>query len=242
MTVHLTRLTLLPLLAAFLLALPGSLFAQAGAALDYRLDASNSDVSARVPFFGLASKTARFPRMEGRVRIVPGAPEQAVIDVTFDAVQIEAPDETTLRRLRGEKFFWVERYPTIRFVGRSLNLTSPTRGTVTGELTARGVTRTETLQVTFDSDPTRSGGGAITFTGEMEIDRRDYGMRSYQLIVGNKVDIRLRARMVPREGLILLRRTRHPNLWQPSDRAGEPRSDRLRRSFHRCGTSVSART
>ena len=59
-------------------------------------------------------------------------------------------------------------------------------------------TRTETLQVTFDSDPTRSGGGAITFTGEMEIDRRDYGMRSYQLIVGNKVDIRLRARMVPR--------------------------------------------
>ena len=195
--IHLARLTLLSLLAALFLALPGSLGAQGAAALDYRLDANSSDVSARVPFFGLASKTARFPRMQGRVRIVPGAPERAVIDVTFDAIQIEAPDETTLRRLRGEKFFWVERYPTIRFVGRSLDMTSPTSGTVTGQLTARGVTRTETLQVTFDSDPTTAGSGAITFTGEMEIDRRDYGMRSYQLIVGNTVDIRLRARMVP---------------------------------------------
>jgi len=194
----LLRLTLLSLLAALFLALPGSLDAQSGAALEYRLDASASEVSARVPFFGLASKTARFPRMEGRVRIVPGAPERAIIDVTFDATEIEAPDAVTLRRLRGEKFFWVERYPTIRFVGRSIDLTTPTRGTVTGELTARGVTRTETLEVTFASDPEAVGNRPVTFTGEMEIDRRDYGMRSYQLIVGNKVDIRLSARMVPR--------------------------------------------
>ena len=194
------RLTLLSLLAAFALALPGSLGAQAGvgSALNYRLDASASNVSARVPFLGLVSKTARFPRMEGRVTIVPGAPERAVIDVTFDATAIEAPDATTLRRLRGEKFFWVERYPTIRFVGRSINLTSSTRGTVTGELTARGVTRPETLSVTFDTDPNQSARAPVTFTGEMEIDRRQYGMRSYQLVVGNKVDIRLRARMVPR--------------------------------------------
>lgn len=192
------RLTLLALFALFALALPASLGAQGAGTLNYRLDASASNVSARVPFFGLASKTARFPRMEGSVRIVPGAPERAVIDVTFDARALEAPDETTLRRLRGEKFFWVERYPTIRFVGRSLDLTSATRGTVTGELTARGVTRSETLSVTFDSDPTQASGTPISFTGEMEIDRRQYGMRSYQLIVGNKVDIRLRARMVPR--------------------------------------------
>lgn len=194
----LLRLTLLSLIAALFLSLPGSLGAQSGAALEYRLDASASEVSARVPFFGLASKTARFPRMEGRVRIVPGAPERAIIDVTFDATEIEAPDAVTLRRLRGEKFFWVERYPTIRFVGRSIELTTPTRGTVTGDLTARGVTRTETLEVTFASDPEAAGNGPVTFTGEMEIDRRDYGMRSYQLIVGNKVDIRLSARMVPR--------------------------------------------
>ena len=186
------------LFAALALLVPAALLAQSSPALDYRLDAGASNVSAKVAFFGLASKTARFPRMEGKVTIVPGAPERAVIDVTFDAVAIEAPDETTLERLRGEKFFWVEKYPTIRFVGRSIKLTSPTKGTVTGELTARGVTRTESLKVTFASDPAKSTGRPVSFSGEMEIDRRDYGMNSYQLIVGNTVDISLKARMVPR--------------------------------------------
>ena len=191
-------LTLLAVLALmFALALPAVLVAQSGT-LNYRLDSSASNVSARVPFLGLASKTARFPRMEGAVTIVPGQPERAVIDVTFDARAIEAPDQTTLERLRGEKFFWVERYPTIRFVGRSLKMSSPTRGTVTGELTARGVTKSESLDVTFASDPAQAQGRSIRFTGEMEIDRREYGMRSYQLVVGNKVDIELSARMVPR--------------------------------------------
>jgi polyisoprenoid-binding protein YceI len=186
------RLVFVPLLA--LLALANTL----GAPQRYTLDASASNVSAQVPFFGLASKTARFPRMQGAVTIVPGAPEKAVIDVTFDATAIEAPDSVTLARLRGEKFFWVEKYPDIRFVGRSLKLTSATRGTVAGELTARGITRPATLLVAFDVDPIAQAGKPVSFTGTTTIDRREFGMKSYQLIVGNKVDITLKARMVPR--------------------------------------------
>ncbi|MDC8754971.1 YceI family protein [Erythrobacter sp. sf7] len=191
----LVRLLLIPFLALFALANAG---ADIGTPQRYTLDASASNVSAKVPFFGLASKTANFPRMQGAVTIVPGAPERAVIDVTFDATAIEAPDSLTLERLRGEKFFWVEKYPSIRFVGRSLELSSPTRGTVSGELTARGVSRPATLDVTFNADPLMQVGKPVSFTGTTTIDRRQYGMKSYQLIVGNKVDITLKARMVPR--------------------------------------------
>jgi polyisoprenoid-binding protein YceI len=189
------RMILLPLAALFALANAG---ANIGAPQRYVLDASASNVSAKVPFFGLASKTARFPRMQGAVTIVPGAPERAVIDVTFDATAIEAPDTVTLARLRGDKFFWVEKYPTVRFVGRSLKLSSATTGTVSGELTARGVTRPQTLAVTFDGDPLAKVGKPVSFTGTTTIDRRQYGMKSYQLVVGNKVDIVLKARMLPR--------------------------------------------
>lgn len=187
-----TLIALLPLLAAFLLA------NAVGTPQRYVLDASASNVSAKVPFFGLASKTARFPRMQGAVTIVPGAPERAVIDVTFDASAIEAPNSVTLARLRGEKFFWVEKYPTIRFIGRSLTLASTTRGIVSGELTARGVNRPAKLDVTFTANPLAMQGKPVSFTGTTTIDRRDYGMKSYQLIVGNKVDITLKARMVPK--------------------------------------------
>ena len=181
---------------------PGLVLAQATAGsetrLRYTLDASASDVSAQVPFFGLASKTARFPRMEGAVTIVPGAPERALIDVTFDATALEAPDRVTLERLRGEKFFWVEKYPAVRFVGRSLDLSSATRGKVAGDLTARGITRPQVLEVTFEEDPVANPGRPVRFTGRTTIDRRDYGMKAYPLIVGNKVDITLKVRMVPR--------------------------------------------
>lgn len=187
-----SRLLLLPLLAALAIANTAS------APQRYTLDASASNVSAKVPFFGLASKTARFPRMEGAVTIFPGAPEKAVIDVTFDATAIQAPDSVTLARLRGDKFFWVEKYPRIHFVGRSLKLSSATRGTVAGDLTARGVTKPATLAVTFDADPVAQAGKPVSFTGTTTIDRRQFGMTSYQLIVGNKVDITLKARMVPR--------------------------------------------
>ncbi|MDJ0978653.1 MAG: YceI family protein [Erythrobacter sp.] len=166
--------------------------------LRYSIDQAASSVSAKVSFFGLASKTARFPKMEGDVKIVPDDPEAARIDVTFDATALEAPDSVTLERLRGEKFFWVEKYPKIRFVGETLKLTSATKGKVKGQLTARGVTKPATLSIEFDTPPLKaSAGQPIRFTGKTTIDRREYGMKSYQLIVGNKVKITLSARMQP---------------------------------------------
>ncbi|MDY7099394.1 MAG: YceI family protein [Pseudomonadota bacterium] len=192
----LLRLILLSLLA---FGMPTSLGAQRDLTQIYRLDSSASEVSAKVPFFGLSSKTARFPKMEGTVRIVRNAPKDARIDVTFDATELEAPDNVTLNRLRGEKFFWVEKYPTVRFVGNSLSMKSATRGTVSGQLTARGKSVAQTLDVTFDTPPlTAAPGQPVTFTARTTIDRREYGMKSYQLIVGNKVKITMRAKMLPR--------------------------------------------
>ena len=164
----------------------------------YTIDQAASSVSAKVAFFGLASKTARFPKMEGDVRIVPGQTEGARIDVTFDATALEAPDSVTLSRLRGEKFFWVEKYPQVRFVGEDLTLTSATKGTLKGQLTARGVTNPATLDIEFNTPPLSAPKGqAIGFTGKTTINRRDFGMDSYRLIVGNKVKITLTARMEP---------------------------------------------
>ncbi len=191
-------LRLFAVLALALVALI-ALVANTGPPRKYLLDESASNVSAKVPFFGLSSKTARFPKMAGMVTIVPGAPEKAIIDVTFDATAIEAPDNVTLSRLRGDKFFWVEKYPEIRFVGRSLAFSDDRRGTVNGTLTARGVSRPAKLAVTFDRPPFKTvSGEAVSFEGTTTIDRRDFGMKSYQLVVGNKVEITLRARIIPR--------------------------------------------
>ena len=174
------------------------LAANASVPVNYRLDESSSLLSAKVPFFGIASKTATFPKMRGSATIVGNNPAAASIDVTFDATALTAPDDVTLGRLKSEKFFWVEEHPSVRFKGRGLTMSSATKGTITGKLTARGVTRDQTLNVTFDRDPLMAGPGApITFTANAKIDRRDFGMKSFQLIVGNKVEITFDATIVP---------------------------------------------
>jgi polyisoprenoid-binding protein YceI len=183
------RLIILPL-AALLLAANGP--------LHFALDTQASSVSARVAYLFVGSKTVRFTAMDGDITIVPDDPYAASVDVEIDARNIEAPDRMTLRELQGRSFFWVERYPALHFSGSGLTMRDKTHGSITGELTARGVTRREELQVTFDKPPEEAfASGNITLTGEMTIDRRQYGMRAFPMVVGNQVNITMTARMVP---------------------------------------------
>lgn len=164
----------------------------------YSVDGAASSLSAKVPFFGIGSRSAGFPAVSGSIRLDHAHPKEISLDVTIDARALTAPDKLTLSRLRGEKFFWVEKYPAVRFVGREISFTSPTTGNVNGELTARGVTQPVTLQVAFDHPPMQSlPGEAITLTGETKINRYDFEMKSYRLIVGKWVNIQLKARLVP---------------------------------------------
>jgi polyisoprenoid-binding protein YceI len=183
--------------AALVLGLGGS-SALADKPVRFVLDNSQSAVSARVAFFGLASKSAEFPEISGGVQLDSERPNAIDLDVTLNARALKAGDSVTLGRLRGPNFFDVERYPSIRFAGTSMKITGPRTADVDGELTARGVTRRQVLKVVFDREPAAITGSApITISGTMTINRRDFGMTAYSLIVGNRVTISIKARMNP---------------------------------------------
>ena len=164
----------------------------------YRIDEANSDVSARVAFFGIASKTAFFPKMSGGIALSPDRLEAIDLDVTLDARALTAGDSVTLQRLRGEQFFDVEHYPLVQFSGQRMTMTGPVTATVAGEITARGVTRPAVLAVTFTQSPaSATGREAMNFSARTTIDRRAFGMTAYSMIVGRHVTITINARMVP---------------------------------------------
>jgi polyisoprenoid-binding protein YceI len=164
----------------------------------YALEETGSNVRAKVSFFGLSSKTARFPRISGRIALAPNALDTIDLDVAVDARALVSNDATTTSRLKGMNFFDVEHHPTVRFTGRRMVMTGAQTATVAGEITARGVTRPALLAVSFAQPPARaSGREPITLTAQTTIDRRDFGMTSYSMIVGRKVTITITARMVP---------------------------------------------
>jgi len=174
-----------------------AIFLMGAAPLSYTLDTKASSITTQVPFLGIGSRSATFNTITGSVKFTPDKPADARVNVTINTQDIKAPDSLTLSRLKSEKFFWVDKYPTARFVGSNLKMTGTRTGTISGTLTARGVTRPEKLNVTFAQDPTKALGKPIGITGRMKINRKNYGMTSFNLIVGKTVTINLKARMVP---------------------------------------------
>lgn len=166
----------------------------------YRIDPVQSEIRAKVRFFGIGSKSATFPEMDGSITIDPANPEDINLWVTLDATALEASDGLTQRRLKGEKFFWVERHPEIVFSGAALDLASARSGEIDGAISARGQRLGAKLDVTFARDAAAiCGDRPVSFSATTTIDRRHYGMNSYGLIVGNTVSITINARMVPEQ-------------------------------------------
>jgi polyisoprenoid-binding protein YceI len=163
----------------------------------YVIDDSQSDVLARVGFLGLSHKDARFPDMNGSLTISFDDPDAVQMTVDVDARTLTTGDSQTAR-LRGAQFFDVAHHPSVRFVGERIAFTGERTATVTGRMTARGITRPSTVTVTFSRPPIALGQDEpLSIVGTTTIDRRQFGMTAFPIVVGNQVAITIRARMVP---------------------------------------------
>ena len=167
-------------------------------AYHYRLDGPRSQVSAKVSYMAFGSKTARFPVMRGAIRIVPDHLEVIDLDVVLDAAQMTAGEKSDTAYLRGPDFFDVARFPVVSFSGHRMTMTSATTARIDGQITARGVTRPAALTATFRDPPAQTTGrDPIQLSATTAINRKDFGMNSYSLIIGKKVTITIEARLVP---------------------------------------------
>jgi polyisoprenoid-binding protein YceI len=167
-------------------------------AITYHVDPAHARVRAKVGFFGLGSKTALFPRLEGRVALSDRDAQGLTLDVQIDAQALEAGDPLTRSRLRGADFFDVDRYRHVIFHGSSMTRTGPHSAQVAGTISARGVTRPATLAVDFSRDfAAMTGREPVHIAASTRIDRRDFGMTAYPLIVGRQVTIAIDADLVP---------------------------------------------
>lgn len=183
---------------ALLVAVPGAAAPQNdGHIRRYRIDDGSSQVDARVAFLGLASKTARFPDMSGTLALDVNDYQAVDMVVNIDARTLTTGDSET-RRLRGRQFFDVAHYPAVVFAAKRLDLTGEKTATVTGLMTAKGVTRTVALAITFSKAPYLAGPDEpLSIAGTTSIDRRQFNMSAFPLVIGNTVAISIKARLLP---------------------------------------------
>jgi polyisoprenoid-binding protein YceI len=185
--------------ARILLVLPLLLAtAAAGPTYRYQLDSAASDISAKVSYLGFGSKTARFPVMRGSIKMTPDRLDAVALEVELDARAMTAGSKRDADYLKGKDFFDVANHPVVRFTGNRMTMIGDRNARVEGQVTARGVTRPTVLAVTFRDPPARATGrDPIYLTATTTINRRDFGMTAYSMVIGKNVAITIKARLVP---------------------------------------------
>jgi polyisoprenoid-binding protein YceI len=95
-----------------------------------------------------------------------------VLDIKIYAESVNTGSGMKDDKLKGKDFFDAKQDPLITFKSTKVVRTSPGNYQVQGNFTIRGVTKTDTLTLSTDSE----GKGVGEIKGTMAFDRKDYGM------------------------------------------------------------------
>ncbi len=136
------KLAVIALAWGVLLALPA-----AAQAADYKIDPAHSFIQFRVSHLGIAWVFGRFNTLEGDFTYDPAAgPSAQKISVTIDPSSVDTNHAERDKDLRSSNFLEVESFPTITFVSTGFSGDAD-GGTLTGDLTLHGVTKSISFPV-----------------------------------------------------------------------------------------------
>jgi polyisoprenoid-binding protein YceI len=149
-------------------------------AAEYRLDPSHSFVRFKIQHLGYSWMWGGFNDVEGEFSYDSANPESARIHIIIQTASIDTNHAERDKHLRSDDFLHVKRYPTATFTSTKFTPSS-TGGTLEGELTLHGVTRSIAIEVEkIGEGPDPWGGYRVGFLGRTSISRGDFGM-SYNL-------------------------------------------------------------
>ncbi len=132
----------------------------------------------------------------------PGVPESAHLSLEIVAASMTTGSRVKDKMVKGPKFFFVEKYPTISFSStKVIRSSDPNQFQMHGDLTLLGISKPVTFQLTLDRDG--KGGGRIS--ADLYFDRRIFGMnQNVPLVrVDHSVRVQVDLRVLPKvEGVM----------------------------------------
>lgn len=141
------------------------------------IDSNHTNVGFSVRHFFTPVK-GEFKEVKGTIVYDTDKPANSKVEVTIPATSINTNNERRDNHLRSADFFDVENNPTITFVSKAIALDPKTnKGTMTGDLTMRGVTKPVTLDIAVLGVMKNGAAGSVAgFTASGRLNRKDYGI------------------------------------------------------------------
>ncbi|MGF6541109.1 YceI family protein [Paraburkholderia youngii] len=164
----------------------------------YDIDQDHTSITFDIDHFKYTRFTMRFNRKQGELDWNDGGLDRSTASVAIDAASIDTNVPLLDKMVKSDSILDVARYPQIRFASTRFERTGEARGTLSGDLTIRGVTQPVTLDVTFNGfapDPLTKK-DTLGFSADGHFSRAKFGLTTWYPAVGDDIHVRIQAEFV----------------------------------------------
>ncbi len=164
----------------------------------YSVEPTHTEVQFAVSHLGFTTWYGNFNNVSGSLTLDPKNVGASALDIVIPANTITTISAKLDDELNSPAWFDTTKYPTIEFKSTKVTRTGRDTAIVTGELSFHGVTRPETLHVTFNA----SGVDFVThqytvgFNASTVLKRSDFNQKTYLPVIGDDVTLTISAAFV----------------------------------------------
>ena len=164
----------------------------------WQVDPAHSAVNLVVKHMVISKVRGKFTRWNAKLQLDTANLAASSVEVEIEAASIDTGVGDRDAHLRSADFLDAQKYPTLRYRSRSVQVVSPEKLRVVGDLTIRDTTREVVLDVDYGGkakDPW--GNERAGFAAHAAINRKDWGLVWNQaletggLLVGERVDVEI---------------------------------------------------
>ncbi len=168
----------------------------------YVMDKTHGYVTFSYSHLGLSNPVIRFDDIDASVSLDADDIAASTLMVDIDPASINTMVPKFDDHMKGEDFFDVDTHKDITFKSTAMTLDTAYSGTLTGDLTVKGVTKPVTLDVTLNKaleEHPFAGVPAFGVTATGQVDRQDFDLGAYVPNVGATIDLRIEAEFAKSE-------------------------------------------
>ncbi len=170
---------------------------------NWKVDATHSSVNLTVRHMVISKVRGHFAKWNANLALDTANLGRSSVEVEIDAASIDTGVADRDNHLRSADFLDAQKFPSLRYRSRRVEVVSPERLRVVGDLTIRNVTREVALDVEYGGqgkDPW--GNQRAGFTATASLNRKDFGLTWNQaletggVLVADRVDIEIELQAV----------------------------------------------
>ena len=167
----------------------------------YKSEATHAYITFQYLHQGYARPTLRWNDFDATVNLDPSNPTASTLNVVIDTASIDSGVEKFDQHLVSPNFFDAAAHPKITFNSTSLIEASTGKGSITGDLTMKGITKPVELFVTLNKvgENFRSKKPMIGISATAKLKRSDWDLGKHTPLVGDDVDISIEVEFIKEE-------------------------------------------